>query len=71
MMRPQVGDEIVLGIGGDREINVHVTASLGWAELLEVEQRNDPVAGTRDGVIAAKPDGSWWWVRRVDDEGPE
>jgi hypothetical protein len=64
---PKVGGEVTLtpDVTTDPEIAVTVKRSRGLAEVLEVAGET----GER-GLIAFQPDGSWWWIRKIDPRDP-
>jgi hypothetical protein len=47
--------------GGGVPVTVFVTGSDGWAELLDVQTDDG-----RQGIIARKGDGNWYWLRELD-----
>lgn len=64
---PKVGGEVELtpDLTTEPNITVKVRSSRGLAEILDVQGE----LGER-GLIAFQPDGSWWWIKKIDPRDP-
>jgi hypothetical protein len=64
---PAIGSEKTLTPDDKNEasITVRVRKSFGIAEIMGVTDEHG-----QSGIAAFQPDGSWWWIRKIDPRDP-
>jgi hypothetical protein len=64
---PQLGGDVELEPDDKSEAKqtVRVRKTYGVAEIMGVTDENG-----QNGVVAFHPDGSWWWIRKIDPRDP-